>query len=143
MILDEPTTALDTTTEMQVLKLVKELRKKIGTAIVYITHDLTLTNYMCDRVLVMHDGKIVEQGQADTIFEQPKEKYTQQLVAAIPKVDEPPKREKIAEEQLGGKLLEVKELSFAYKPQWSMAQMFRAVGLTNRGKKRLIRHSKK
>ena len=127
MILDEPTTALDTTTEMQVLKLIKDLRKKIDTAIVYITHDLTLTNYMCDRVLVMHDGKIIEQGQADTIFEQPKEKYTRQLVAAIPRVDEPPKREKIAEEQLGGKLLEVKELSFAYKPQWSMAQMFRAV----------------
>ncbi|MGY9012531.1 MAG: ABC transporter ATP-binding protein, partial [Rhodobacterales bacterium] len=74
MILDEPTTALDTTTEMQVLKLVKDLRKKIDTAIVYITHDLTLTNYMCDRVLVMHNGKIIEQGQADTIFEQPKEK---------------------------------------------------------------------
>ena len=126
MILDEPTTALDTTTEMQVLKLVKDLRKKIGMAIVYITHDLTLTNYMCDRVLVMHNGKIVEQGQADTIFEQPKEKYTQQLVAAIPRADQPSKREKIAKEQLGGKLLEVKGLSFAYKSQWSMSQIFQA-----------------
>lgn len=127
MILDEPTTALDTTTEMQVLKLVKDLRKKIDTAIVYITHDLTLTNYMCNRVLVMHDGKTIEQGYADKIFEQPKEKYTRQLVAAIPRVDEPPQREKIAEEQLGFKLLEVKDLSFAYKPQWSIRQMFRKI----------------
>jgi peptide/nickel transport system ATP-binding protein len=75
----------------------------------------------------MHDGKTIEQGQADTIFEQPREKYTRKLVAAIPRVDEPSRREKIAKEQLGGKLLEVKELSFAYKRQWSMAQMFRAV----------------
>lgn len=127
MILDEPTTALDTTTEMQVLKLVKDLRKKIDTAIVYITHDLTLTNYMCDRVLVMRDGNIVEEGQADSIFEQPKNKYTRQLVAAIPRVDQPSTREKLAKKQVGERLLEVKDLSFAYTPQWSVVQMFRSV----------------
>lgn len=125
MILDEPTTALDTTTEMQVLKLLKDLRKEIDTAIVYITHDLTLTSYMCDRVLVMHDGNIVEEGPARTIFDQPKKTYTRQLVAAIPRVDQPPKRAKIEESQLGDRILEIEDLSFAYTPPWSLAKMFR------------------
>ena len=75
LILDEPTTALDTTTEMQVLKLVKELRDRLGTALVYITHDLTLTDYMCENVLVMLDGKIVEQGEASDIFSAPQTDY--------------------------------------------------------------------
>jgi peptide/nickel transport system ATP-binding protein len=127
MILDEPTTALDTTTEMQVLKLVKDLRRDVETAIVYITHDLTLTNYMCDRVLVMHNGKIVEEGSARTIFERPRTPYTRQLVDAIPRVDQPPKRERIPETQLGEHILEVKELSFAYGPQWSLSRLFRPV----------------
>ena len=63
MVLDEPTTALDTTTEIQVLKLVKELRQENEMALIYITHDLTLTDYICKNVLVMLDGKIVEQGR--------------------------------------------------------------------------------
>lgn len=66
MVLDEPTTALDTTTEMQVLQLVKELRKKIDTALIYITHDLTLIDYICENVLVMLDGKVVEEGRLPT-----------------------------------------------------------------------------
>ncbi len=125
MILDEPTTALDTTTEMQVLKLVKELRQEIDTAIVYITHDLTLTNYMCDRVLVMHNGKIVEEGSARAIFETPKKRYTQQLVAAIPRVDQPPERAKIPDDKLGERILEVDTLSFTYAPPWSLSQLFK------------------
>ena len=125
MILDEPTTALDTTTEMQVLRLVKDLRKQFDTAIVYITHDLTLTNYMCDRVLVMHEGKIVEQGSARAVFEQPKGAYTRQLVAAIPRVDQPPKRQKISPDRLGKSILEIETLSFAYAPTWSLSQLFR------------------
>lgn len=125
MILDEPTTALDTTTEMQVLKLIKDLRQEIDTAIVYITHDLTLTNYMCDRVLVMHDGKIVEEGAAQTIFNAPEEAYTRQLVAAIPRVDRPPTRDKIEEHQLGDSILEIENLSFAYASPWSIAKMFK------------------
>ena len=125
MILDEPTTALDTTTEMQVLRLVRDLRREIDTAIVYITHDLTLTNYMCDRVLVMHDGRIVEEGPAGAIFTQPKQPYTRQLVAAIPRVDRPPVRQKIAPQQLGERILEVDALSFAYSQSWSIANLFR------------------
>ena len=125
MILDEPTTALDTTTQMQVLRLVKDLRKEIDTAIVYITHDLTLTNYMCDRVLVMHDGKIIEEGSAHAIFKQPQQAYTRQLVAAIPKVDQPPARHKISPRELGERILEVDDLCFAYTPPWSVSNMFR------------------
>ena len=124
MILDEPTTALDTTTEMQVLKLVKELREEINTAIVYITHDLTLTNYMCDRVIVMHNGKVVEHGTALRVFESPKEKYTQDLVAAIPRVDQPPSHKKSFGPEDGAALLEVKELSFAFRPAWSASNLF-------------------
>ena len=125
MILDEPTTALDTTTEMQVLQLVKELRKEINTAIIYITHDLTLTNYMCDRVIVMQNGEIVEHGPASSVFECPKEKYTQDLVAAIPRVDRPPRHKKSYEPENGSVLLEVKELSFAFRPAWSSSTLFK------------------
>ncbi len=125
MILDEPTTALDTTTEMQVLKLVKELRKEINTAIIYITHDLTLTNYMCDRVLVMQNGEIVEHGPASSVFECPKEKYTQDLVSAIPRVDRPPRHKKSYESNNDSVLLEVKELSFGFRPAWSASSLFK------------------
>jgi peptide/nickel transport system ATP-binding protein len=130
MILDEPTTALDTTTEMQVLQLVKELREEIDTAIVYITHDLTLTNYMCDRVLVMQKGKIVERGTALGVFECPQEKYTQDLVAAIPRVDKPPRQKKSYEPEDGAALLEVKELSFAFRSAWSASTLFTKKELT-------------
>ncbi|MCB0079347.1 MAG: ABC transporter ATP-binding protein, partial [Caldilineaceae bacterium] len=124
MILDEPTTALDTTTEMQVLKLVKDLRQNIDTAIVYITHDLTLTNYMCDRVLVMHDGQVVEDGPANTIFERPRKEYTRQLVAAIPRVDGARIRKTPRIPGTDAPILEVRDLSFAYAPQFSLARLF-------------------
>lgn len=90
MVLDEPTTALDTTTEMQVVNLVKTLRGEIGMALVYVTHDLTLTAYMCDRVLVMLSGRIVEEGPVDQVFHQPRSDYARALVAAIPRLDREP-----------------------------------------------------
>ena len=125
MILDEPTTALDTTTEMRVLKLVKDLREKIDMALVYITHDLTLTNYMCEDVLVMLDGKVVERGTASQIFEQPKADYTKILVSSIPRVDAKSRtgasRPAAAVEQ---PLLKADHLSFAYRPSWSLSSLF-------------------
>lgn len=124
MILDEPTTALDTTTEMQVLQLVKDLRKEIDTAIVYITHDLTLTNFMCDRVLVMHSGKVVEEGPARSIFDTPTQAYTQHLVGAIPRVDQPPKRKIVESKSLGESILEVNNLSFSYSSPLSLSTLF-------------------
>ena len=125
MILDEPTTALDTTTEMQVLKLVKELRDRLGTALVYITHDLTLIDYMCENVLVMLDGKAVERGKASRIFSAPQTDYGKMLVSAIPRVDAdiaettPPTKEKTTEP-----LLKVERLSFRYAQRWSIAALF-------------------
>ncbi len=124
LILDEPTTALDTTTEMQVLKLVKELRDRLGTALVYITHDLTLTDYMCQKVLVMLDGKVVERGDASRVFSAPQTDYGKMLAAAIPRVDAtvaaPPPKKSVAEP-----LLTTDRLSFRYAQRWSVAALFK------------------
>ncbi|MDD9877170.1 MAG: ABC transporter ATP-binding protein [Magnetovibrio sp.] len=128
LILDEPTTALDTTTEMQVLKLVKELRDRLGMALVYITHDLTLTDYMCENVLVMLDGKVAERGTASRIFTAPETEYGKMLVSSIPRLDSAPppaaatprpEAEKPAEP-----LLAVERLSFRYRQRWSLAALF-------------------
>jgi peptide/nickel transport system ATP-binding protein len=123
LILDEPTTALDTTTEMQVLKLVKELRDRLGTALVYITHDLTLTDYMCEKVLVMLDGKVVERGDASRVFSAPQTDYGKMLAAAIPrvdaKIDAPPPKTAVAEP-----LLTTDQLSFRYAQRWSVDALF-------------------
>lgn len=125
LILDEPTTALDTTTEMQVLKLVKELRDRLGTALVYITHDLTLTDYMCENVLVMLDGKVVEQGKASKIFSAPRTDYGKTLVSAIPRVDaDISETTRPQKQRTGGPLLKVEHLSFRYAPRWSVAALF-------------------
>ena len=128
LILDEPTTALDTTTEMQVLKLVKELRDRLGTALVYITHDLTLTDYMCENVLVMLDGKIVEQGEASHIFSAPQTDYGKMLVSSIPRVDAEPtevdETQPIQIDKTIEPLLSVDHLSFRYTQQWSFAALF-------------------
>ncbi|SCA57154.1 putative fused oligopeptide transporter subunits of ABC superfamily: ATP-binding components [Candidatus Terasakiella magnetica] len=84
LIADEPTTALDVTVQAQILKLLKELQAKLGMAILMITHDLGIVRHMADRVCVMHDGQIVEQGACSDIFERPEHAYTQKLLAAEP-----------------------------------------------------------
>ena len=125
MVLDEPTTALDTTTEMQVLKLVKELRETIGMALVYITHDLTLTDYMCEDVLVMLDGKVVEQGKTAQVFRNPRNDYTRMLISAIPRVDAAAGAGAVAADAVTERpLLKVEHLSFRYHPRWSLASLF-------------------
>jgi peptide/nickel transport system ATP-binding protein len=127
MVLDEPTTALDTTTEIQVLQLVKELRQENDMALIYITHDLTLTDYMCENVLVMLDGKVVEQGRVADIFKHPQTDYTKMLIAAIPRVD----AESGADVFLSAAgvprpLLEVDGLNFRYGKRWSLASIFKS-----------------
>lgn len=123
MVLDEPTTALDTTTEMRVLKLVKELREKFGMALVYITHDLTLTNYMCENVLVMLDGKVVERGTASRIFDDPQEAYTRMLVSSIPRIDAKPGLSIPPAKKNFSTLLRVERLCFRYPKKWSLAAL--------------------
>lgn len=84
LIADEPTTALDVTTQHQILKLIRELQEKHGTAVLFITHDMGVVADIADRVCVMHFGVIVEQGKVRQILSSPKETYTRNLLAAVP-----------------------------------------------------------
>ncbi len=85
LIADEPTTALDVTIQAQILKLLKELQQKLGMALLLITHDLGIVRKMADKVCVMTQGEIVEQGDEEQIFEHAQHPYTQRLLAAEPK----------------------------------------------------------
>jgi microcin C transport system ATP-binding protein len=85
LIADEPTTALDVTIQAQILALLQELQKKLGMALLLITHDLGIVRHMADRVCVMTQGEIVEQGPAKEIFDNPQHEYTQALLAAEPR----------------------------------------------------------
>lgn len=85
LIADEPTTALDVTVQAQILKLLKDLQRTRGMAILFITHDLNIVRAIADRVCVMTEGKIVEQGPVVEIFQNPHHAYTQKLLAAEPK----------------------------------------------------------
>ncbi len=87
LIADEPTTALDVTVQAEILDLMAELGRETGTAMVLITHDMGVIARLADRVCVMKDGAYVEEGTAETIFSQPREAYTQALLAAIPRLD--------------------------------------------------------
>lgn len=84
LIADEPTTALDVTIQNQILELMKDLKKKLDTSIMLITHDLGVVAEMADRVVVMYSGQIVEQGDVFSIFEAPKHPYTEGLLKSMP-----------------------------------------------------------
>lgn len=85
IICDESVSALDVSVQAQVLNLFNELKKDFGFTYIFISHDLSVVRYMSDRVLVMKDGKLVEEGEADDLFNHPKEIYTRKLIEAIPK----------------------------------------------------------
>ena len=87
LIADEPTTALDVTTQAQILDLLRELQEKAGMAILLITHNLGVVAEMCDRVAVMYLGRMVEQGPVDAIFHGPGHPYTQALLRSIPSIN--------------------------------------------------------
>ncbi len=84
LIADEPTTALDVTVQAQILKLMRELRHEFATSIVLITHDMGVVAEMADRVAVLNNGKLIEQGAVLDIFERPSQDYTKKLLAAVP-----------------------------------------------------------
>ncbi|NKI34927.1 ABC transporter ATP-binding protein [Wenzhouxiangella sp. XN79A] len=90
LIADEPTTALDVTTQAQVLAEIRELTEALGTAVILVTHDLGVIAEVCDRVAVMYCGRIVEQAPVDAVFRQPRHRYTEGLVAAVPRIREVP-----------------------------------------------------
>jgi microcin C transport system ATP-binding protein len=92
LIADEPTTALDVTVQAQIIALLKDLQKRLGMSLLFITHDLGIVRKIADRVCVMKDGKIVEQGEVESIFVKPEHPYTRALLAAEPKPDPAPEQ---------------------------------------------------
>ncbi len=87
LIADEPTTALDVTIQEQIVELLKKINREKQTAILFISHDLSLVRQLCERVIVMQGGYIVESGNTEEIFNHPKEEYTKNLIRAIPKIE--------------------------------------------------------
>ncbi len=88
LIADEPTTALDVTIQAEILALINRLKEETGTAVMFITHDMAVVAQMADRVVVMYQGKKVEEGTVHEIFSNPKHDYTKSLLAAVPKLGE-------------------------------------------------------
>jgi oligopeptide/dipeptide ABC transporter ATP-binding protein len=88
LIADEPTTALDVTVQAQIIELLRDLNREMGTAIILITHNLAVVASLCTRVIVMYAGRIVEEGETRQIFKNPQHPYTWSLLRSIPRLDE-------------------------------------------------------
>jgi ABC-type oligopeptide transport system ATPase subunit len=86
IVADEPVSALDVSIQAQILNLLERLRRELGLTLVLIAHDLSVVRYMCDRIAVMRDGRIVEEADSATLFERPRADYTRALLASIPKL---------------------------------------------------------
>jgi peptide/nickel transport system ATP-binding protein len=86
IVCDEPVSALDVSIQAQVLDLLTDLQDELGVSYLFISHDLGVIHHMSDRILVMKDGRVVEQGDADDVFERPRDPYTQRLLTALPRL---------------------------------------------------------
>jgi peptide/nickel transport system ATP-binding protein len=113
LIADEPTTALDVTTQQQILKLIRELQQKHGTAVLFITHDMGVVVDIADRVCVMRQGRIVESGSVAEVLSKPREDYTKALLAAVPGLAPRAARSAVNSQQV---VLDVSELGKVYPP---------------------------
>jgi len=87
LIADEPTTALDVTIQAQILEIMQELSDRLGTSVIMITHDLGVVAGMCDRIVVMYAGRIIEEAHTEDLFSDPKHPYTQGLINSVPRLD--------------------------------------------------------
>ncbi len=92
LVADEPTTALDTTVQAQILALIDQLRRETGMALALISHDLGAVAQTCERICVMYAGRIIEEAGVDDLFESPRHPYTRGLIAALPEIDGPRRR---------------------------------------------------
>jgi peptide/nickel transport system ATP-binding protein len=113
LIADEPTTALDVTVQREVLDLLRELQRELGTAIVLITHDMGVVAEMADRVIVMRSGRIVEEAPVHRLFAAPQAAYTRELLAAVPRIGGGTVRP-LREPSRGAPVARVQELSVAF-----------------------------
>jgi peptide/nickel transport system ATP-binding protein len=126
LVADEPTTALDVTVQAEILDLMRNLRDKLNSAILLITHDMGVVADLADEILVMKDGLTVEHGTADQIFNRPQHPYTQELLAAVPKLGSVATRER-AKELVGlPPVLKLEKVSIEY-PKNGRVPAFRAV----------------
>jgi oligopeptide/dipeptide ABC transporter ATP-binding protein len=89
LVADEPTTALDVMVQAQILDLLQNLQHELGLSVILVTHDLGVVAEICDDVLVMYAGKVVEYGSVDVIFNEPQHPYTQRLLQAFPDIEDP------------------------------------------------------
>ena len=87
LVADEPTSALDVSVQARVLELLQQLQKELGFACLFVSHDLAVVDYLADRIAVMHNGEIVEQGDKNQILRNPQQDYTKRLIAAVPVPD--------------------------------------------------------
>ncbi|MFB7081543.1 ABC transporter ATP-binding protein, partial [Streptomyces sp. NPDC056308] len=87
IVCDEAVSALDVTTQAQVTALLAQLQRELGLALVFIAHDLAVVRQVSDRVAVMRQGRIVEEGEVDRVYQDPRNPYTKQLLAAVPALD--------------------------------------------------------
>ncbi len=95
LVLDEPTSALDVSVQARILKLFEELQAEMGLTLLFISHDLSVVNYLCDRTAVMYLGEIVEQGPTDAVFDAPQHPYTEALFSSLHPVDPDESRERV------------------------------------------------
>jgi peptide/nickel transport system ATP-binding protein len=100
LIADEPTTALDVTTQAQILELIKSIQRRHGTGVMFITHDFGVVAEIADRVVVMREGRIVEQGSADQVLTRPEHPYTRMLMGSVPSLV-PPERPAASHPEMG------------------------------------------
>ncbi len=96
IVCDEPTSALDVSIQSQILNLLKDLQSEFGLSYLFISHDMAVIHHICDRVAVMYNGKIVEEGSRAEVIERPKQAYTQALLSAVPEPDPHRKKQRIS-----------------------------------------------
>jgi peptide/nickel transport system ATP-binding protein len=119
IIADEPTTALDVTIQAQIIELVKELRRKVGASIIWITHDLGVVAGLADRIIVMYAGQIVEQGPVRDIFARPQHPYTKALLGSVPRPDR--KLDRLVSIPGRPPMMEARPTSCAFAPRCDFA----------------------